>query len=105
MRKTIFFASVLLASSIAQAEELKISIENRSDQPILIVKFDDTRLTLPAHTKIDNQIFHPNDKVLNYINGEYKCIWRLKAQKDERITGIFYSDKYDYGCVVIVEPK
>lgn len=109
MKKIVFLASILLAASIAQAANLKISVDNRSNKPIIIKKSDGPSLWVPAKTKIENQLFKANEIVTNYdVHGKKKCTWNLKNHdSNEVITGIFYSTNkiFSPGCIVIVDLK
>lgn len=107
MKKMILLASILLATSVAQAKTLQISIDNRTNEPMTIVKYDGS-ITIPANTKIDNQHFKANETVSNFVNNKLACTWKMKTySKNEYITGIYYSKEASDapGCILIVGMK
>lgn len=105
MKKLVLLTALLVATSIAQAHPIKISVENRSDSPITIRK-SDGYYYIPAHTIIYNQKFDTNETLTNHVDGRFKCTWDLHERFGQHVTGIFYSTDpvFTPGCVVIVTP-
>ena len=109
MKQIALLASLLLTISTVQAKTIKITVDNRSNFPMTIQKFDGL-VTIPAKTKIENQAFKLNETVINYIDGKKVCTWTIQSgNKNFDVTGIYYQMVEESGhtpeCITIVTPK